>query len=68
VSESVEGRHVVMGMGEDDVMHLAAIIVVSDMVPEGREFYYGKEITGGAPEVLMGPKTYAERMGEDADG
>lgn len=63
-----EGRHLILSPGADNVMHLAAIVQVSDMVPEGEELFFTAEETGGVPEVLMGPKTYAEQIGEDDDG
>jgi hypothetical protein len=53
MSTAVQARHVVLRPGG-----VSVVIQVSEMVPEGKVFRFGKEVTGGAPEMLVGPLTY----------
>lgn len=57
----VLARHLVL----DEEMKGEAMIVVTDMVKEGRVLEFEGRLTGGLPEIMVGPATYDGLTEED---
>lgn len=61
----VLARHIVLARGDDNEIHGEAVIMVTDMVAEGEVLGFEERLTGGLPEIIVGPETYEDLTEED---